>query len=141
MSNVIEMKGVPILVHILAIGLGQHQIKKRVTDYIKKPYKAIFIGQTGFGKTRLVLDLIEKEYNKHFDYIVIICPTLRGNATYLSRNWVKNDNQVWLVEAGDRLYEWTQKLSQLFRRLEVLFIINDIIANESLDKRRQSLLE
>ena len=29
----------------------------------------------------------------------------------------------------------------MLRFLEVLFIINDIIANESLDKRRQSLLE
>ena len=32
-------------------------------------------------------------------------------------------------------------MSQLLRFLEVLFIIDDIIANESLDKRRQSLLE
>ena len=34
-------------------------------EYIKKPHTAIFIGQTGCGKTHLVLDLIEKEYNKH----------------------------------------------------------------------------
>ena len=45
-------------------------------DYIKEPHTSIFIGQTGCGKTHLVLELIEKEYNKHFDYIVIICPTL-----------------------------------------------------------------
>ena len=32
-------------------------------------------------------------------------------------------------------------MSELLRFLEVLFIIDDIIANESLDKRRQSLLE
>ena len=47
-----------------------------MTGYIKKPHTAIFIAQTGCGKTHLVLELIEKEYNKHFDYIVIICPTL-----------------------------------------------------------------
>ena len=40
-------------------------------EYIKKPHTAMFIGQMGCGKTRLVLELIEKEYNKHFDYIVI----------------------------------------------------------------------
>ena len=32
-------------------------------------------------------------------------------------------------------------LSELLRFLKVLFIIDDIIANERLDKRRQSLLE
>ena len=101
----------------------------------------IFTGRMGCGKTHLVLDLIENEYKKHFVYLIIICPTLRDNATYLSRNWVKNDNQVWLVEPGDRLYEWIQKLSQLLRRLEILFIIDDLIADECLDKKRQPLLE
>ena len=48
-----------------------------MTGYIKKANTSIFIGQTGCGKTRLVLDLIEKEYNNHFDNIVIICPTLQ----------------------------------------------------------------
>ena len=48
-----------------------------MTGYTKKPHTAMFIAQTGCGKSHLVLDLIEKEYNKHFDYIVIICPTLR----------------------------------------------------------------
>ena len=32
-------------------------------------------------------------------------------------------------------------LSELLRFLEVLFIIDDIIANKELDKRRQPLLE
>ena len=39
------------------------------------------------------------------------------------------------------LYQWIKKLSELLRFLEVLFIIDDIIANESLDKRRQPLLK
>ena len=95
----------------------------------------------GCGKTHLVLDLIENEYKMFFDYIIIICPTLRDNATYLSRNSVKNDNQVWLVEPGERLYEWIQKLSQLLRLLEVLLIIDDLIADECLDKKRQPLSE
>ena len=40
-----------------------------MTDYIKEPHAAIFTGTMGCGKTHLVLELIEKEYNKHFDYI------------------------------------------------------------------------
>ena len=39
-----------------------------MTDYVKEPHTTIFAGQTGCGKTHLALDLIEKEYKKHFDY-------------------------------------------------------------------------
>ena len=130
-----------------------------MTDYIKEPHTTIFTGPTKCGKTHLVLDLIEKEYNKHFDYIIIICPTLRYNKTYHSRDWIKNDERVWFIEPPkyvirrtlqdnktvsekvSGLYYWIEKLSQLLACSEVLFIIDDIIADEGLDKRRQSLLE
>ena len=101
--------------------------------YIKKPDTSIFIGQTGSGKTHLVLELIEKEYNKHFNYIIIICPTLRENSIYHAKEWIKNDDRVWLADPKDNLHQWIKKLSELLRFLEVLFIIDDIIANESLN--------
>ena len=46
------------------------------------------------------------------------------------------------IEPKDRLYQWIEKFSQLLARSEILFInIDDIISDEGLDKRRQSLLE
>ena len=45
-----------------------------MASYIKDP--AIFTGQTGCRKTHLVLEWIEKEYKKYFDYIISICLTL-----------------------------------------------------------------
>ena len=113
-----------------------------MTGYIKKTHTSIFIGQTGSGKTHLVLKLIGKEYNKHFDYIVIICSTPReSNKASHAKKWIKNDDKVCLADPKDNFYQWIKKLSELLRFLEVLFIIDDIIANESLDKRRQPLLE
>ena len=111
-------------------------------DYIKEPQTNIFIRQTGCEKTHLILELIEKEYNKHFDFIIIICPRLsENNKTYHSKEWIKNDDNVWLVDPKDNLYQWIKKFSEFLRFLKVLFIIDDIIPNESLDKGRQPLLE
>ena len=111
-----------------------------MAGYIKKLHPSIFIGQTGCGKTHLALDLIEKEYNKTFEYIVIICSTLRENhKTYHAKEWIKNDDNVWLVDPKDNFYQWIKKLSELLRFIEVLFIIDDIITNEGHDKRRQPL--
>ena len=112
-----------------------------MTEYIKEPRTAIFTVQTCCGKTHLVLELIEKEYNKNFGFIVIICPMLRENSTYHAKEGIKTDDNVWLVDPKDSLYQWIKKLSELLRLPEVLFIIDDIIANKDLDKRRQPLLE
>ena len=129
-----------------------------MTDYIKEPHATMFTGRTKCGKTHLVLNLIEKEYIKHFDYIIIICLTLWYNKTYHSKEWIKDDDKVWLIELPkyiihqtlqknkavsekvSGLYYWIEKLSQLLACSEVLFIIDDIIADEGLDKR-QSLVE
>ena len=77
-----------------------------MTDYIKEPHTTIFTGPTGCGIAHFVLGLIEKEYNKHFDYIIIICPMLPWNRTYHAKDWIKNDNMAWLIrfEPKNRLY-------------------------------------
>ena len=76
------------------------------------------------GKTRLVLELIEKEYNKHFEYIIIIFPTLReNNKTYHAKQWAKNDDKVWLIDPKDNLYQSIKKFSELLQFLEVLFMM------------------
>ena len=70
--------------------------------YIKEPHTSIFISPTGCEKTHFLLKLIEKEHNKHFDYIIIICPTLQeNNKTYHAKEWMKNNDKVWLVEPKD----------------------------------------
>ena len=106
-----------------------------MTGYIKEPHTTIFTGSTSCGKTHLVLDLIQKEYNKHCDYIIIICPTLPWNKTYNSKDWIKNNDKVWLIEPKDKLYQWIEKLPQLLARSEIQFIIDDVIAKEVLDKK------
>ena len=108
---------------------------------VKEAHTAIFSGQTGCGKTHLVLNLLESEYRHHFDYIAIICTTLRCNKTYLARSWIHHDNGVFLIEPGGKLFEWIRLLSGLLLGYTTLFILDDVIADESLDKRRQSLLD
>ena len=100
--------------------------KIKMTEYIKELHTAIFTGQMGSGKTHLVLELIENYYNKHFDYIVIICLMLRENSTYHAKEWIKSDDKVWLVDPKDNLYQWIEKLSQLLSGLETLFIIEAV---------------
>ena len=100
----------------------------------------MFIASTGVEKTHLALSLLENEYRNHFDFIVIICPTLRYNSTYKFRGWVWDDPDVIHIEPGNNLYYLIEKISNLLSRSATLFLIDDIIADEALDKCHQPLL-
>ena len=45
-----------------------------MANYIRDPHTATFVVQPGCGKTHLVLELIEKERNKRFDYTLLSVP-------------------------------------------------------------------
>ena len=109
--------------------------------FMKEPHTALFVAPTGVGKTYLALNLLETEYKNLFDFIVIICPTLRYNSTYKSRSWVWNDPDVIPIEPGNNLYYLIEKISNLLAGDKTLFLIDDIIVDETLDKCHQPLLE
>ena len=109
--------------------------------FMKEPHTALFVAPTGVGKTHLTLILLENEYRNHFDLIVIICPTLAHNETYKSQGWVWNDPEFILEEPGNQLYYLIKKHSNSLAGSKTLFLIDDIIADEALDKCCQPLLE
>ena len=71
--------------------------------YVKSPCTVIFTGPTDCGKTKRMLDLIESQYKHHFGNIVILCPTLQWNTTYLERDWIWKDNYIFTIDPGDKL--------------------------------------
>ena len=89
----------------------------------------------------LALSLLGNEYRNHFDFIVIICPTLAHNETYKSQGWVWNDPDLIPIETDNNLHYLIEKISNLLTGSATLFLIDDIIADEALDKRCQPLLE
>ena len=107
---------------------------------MKEPHTALFVAPTGVGKMHLALNLLENEYRNHFNFIIIICPTLEHNETYKSRGWVWNDPDVIPIEPDNNLYYLIEKISSLLAGSKTLFLIDDIIADEALNKRRQPLL-
>ena len=109
--------------------------------FMKEPHTALFVAPTGIGKTHLALNLLETEYRNHLDFIIIICPNLRYNSMYKSRSWVWNDPDVIPIEPGNQLYYLIEKISNLLAGDKTLFLIDDIIADETLNKHCQLLLE
>ena len=75
---------------VIDVGVDLVRVKKRnaqcpykytkqikMSNFIKDLHTVILTGPRDCGKIRLVLAMIEKEYSKHFDYIIVICLTFR----------------------------------------------------------------
>ena len=64
-------------------------------DLPEFPHSAMFVGVMACGKTEFLLRLLETEYKNHFEFIVILCPTMLDNKTYLST--ILDDKNVFIV--------------------------------------------
>ena len=63
----------------------------------KFPHSAMFVGVTASGKTEFLLKLLATIYKNYFEFIVILCQTISDNKTYLSRKWIFDDKNVFIV--------------------------------------------
>ena len=80
---------------------------------MKELHTALFVALTGVGKAHLALNLLENECRNHFNFIVIICPTLEHNEMYKSQRWVWNDPDVIPIELDNNVYYLIKKISNL----------------------------
>ena len=92
-------------------------------------------------KDRFSIGFTRKRIQKSFRFHYNNLSPLKYNGTYRSRKWVWTDPEVNLIEPGNSLYGWIEKIGTLLAGSKTLFLIDDIIADETLDKKRQPLLD
>ena len=98
----------------------------------KFPHSATFVGVTACGKTEFLLRLLETIYKSHFEFIVILCPTILDNKTYLSRKWIFDDKNVFIVcDIEGKLNEWIRLFKSALKGHQTLFIIVDCFMIDS----------
>ena len=102
----------------------------------KFPHSAMFVGVTGCGKIEFLLKLLETVYKNHFEFIVILCPTILDNKTYLSRKWIFDDKNVFIVcDVKGKLNEWIKLFKNALKGHQTLFIIDDCSAEGEINKK------
>ena len=80
-------------------------------NLLKFPHSAMFVGVTACGKTEFLLKLLETIYKNHFEFIMILCSTILDNKTYLSRKWIFDNKNIFIVcDVEGKLNEWISYL-------------------------------
>ena len=102
----------------------------------KFPHSAMFVGVTACGKTEFLLRLLEIVYKNHFELIIILCPTISDNKTYLSRKWIFDDKNVFIVyDVEVKLNEWIRLFKNTLKGHQTLFTVNDCSAEGKINKK------
>ena len=88
------------------------------------------------------LRLLETIYVNHFEFIVILCPTILDNKTYLSKKWILDDKNIFIMrDIEGRLNEWIKLFKNASKDYQTLFSIDDCSAEGEINKKRDALLE
>ena len=108
----------------------------------KFPHSTMFVGCTNIGKTEYLLRILETKYKNHFESIVILCPVILDNETYLSRKWILHDKNVFIVcDVEGKLNEWIRLFKNTLKGRQAFFIIDDCSAEGEINKKRDALSE
>ena len=86
---------------------------------------------------------LETEYKNHFEFIVIMCPTiLNNNKTYLSRKWIFDDKNIFIVcDVEGKLNEWIELFINALKFHQTLFIIDDCSVEGEINTKQDVLSE
>ena len=107
----------------------------------KFPHSAMFVGVTACGKTEFLLRLLETVYEDDFEFIVILCPTILDNKTYLSRKSILDDKNVFIVcDVEGKLNEWIKLFKKTLKGHQTLFIIDDCSAEGEINKKTRCFI-
>ena len=104
------------------------------------PFNMLIVGMTGSGKTQFLLNMLETEYNRVFDYIIIVCPTIEWNTTYINWRHLSDHGVIQIPCSQEMINHVLQAVSTIFRGTNTLIIVDDCAASRAVKKRVSELV-
>ena len=104
------------------------------------PFNMIICGMTNCRKTFYLLNMLETQFNKHFDYI-LICPTFSWNETYQQWKYI-NDSDLFAIECDqDKVDKILHIVQEIFKGTNSLIILDDCASSQDVKNRTSELVK
>ena len=96
---------------------------------------------TACGKTHYLLNMLEKDYYGHFEYIFLICPTYHWNKTY--QNWKYKDTEGFYPIPCDQdaVNSFLSYITSVFCGTNSLIILDDCASSQSIKNRTSEIVK
>ena len=101
----------------------------------------IIVGKTACGKTKYLLDMLEKDYLNHFEYIFLVCPTFEDNKTYRSWKYESDEDYIVIPCAQEHVEYWLKYVVQHYKGTNSLIILDDCASSSSVKNRTSELVK
>ena len=108
---------------------------------METPFNMIICGMTNCGKTYYLLQVIEKQFKNHFDYIILICPTFTWNKTYLEWKYMNDPDFISVECEQDNVDKILQLVQVVYKGTNSLIILDDCASSQDVKNRTSELLK
>ena len=113
------------------------------TKKMDTPFHMIIAGMTACGKTHYLLKMLEEEYNNHFEYIFIVCPTFEDNKTYQNWEYVKDPDVFAIACDHDKVEGVLRDIVKFAKNTNSLdlVILDDCATSKDVKNRTSELVK
>ena len=96
---------------------------------------------TACGKAHYLLEMLERDYKGHFEYIFLICPTYQWNKTY--QNWKhKDDKRFFPIPCDqDEVDGFLRYITNIYCGTNSLVILDDCASSQSIKNRTSEIVK
>ena len=115
--------------------------KKKICCKNMKPFNMIIVGMTACGKTKFLLDFLEKEYLYCFEQIFLNCPTFEWNKTYEDWKYYNDDDFIAIPCDQDEVEKWLKYIVNFAKGTKSLIILDDCASGKSVKNRTSELVK
>ena len=91
---------------------------------------------TACGKTHYLLNILERDYKGHFDYIFIVCPTLEDNKTYQNWKYLQDPKVFELPCVHDDVERTIREIVNFVKNTNSLIVLDDCASSKDVKKER-----
>ena len=115
--------------------------KRNITKQTIKPFNMIIVGMTACGKTKFLLDFLERYYFGCFEEIYLICPTFDYNVTYENWKYYDDDNFIAIPCNQNEVEKWLKNVVYFAKGRQVLIILDDCASGKNVKNRTSELVK
>ena len=108
---------------------------------METPFNTIICGMTNCGKTFYLLNMLEKQFDKHFYYFILKCPTFLWNKTYQEWKYIK-DSDLFAIECDqDKVDKILHIVQEIFKGTNSVVILDDCTSSQDVKNRTSEVVK
>ena len=89
------------------------------------PFNMLIVGMSACGKSKYLLDMLQKDYVNYFDYIVLICPAFDYNKTYQNWRYINDKDFIAINCDQEQVHIILKHVSDVYKGSNSLIILDN----------------